>query len=128
MSLGISAREKRWYKGNTRCHTLNSGGDEYSRKLIRWYRDHGYNFIAITEHNFITEVQYLDTDSKDDFLLIQSAEESDYLQGTPIQRNALHTKTLREPQKGDELYIRARVFESSDKFACTQPVFLKKLQ
>jgi hypothetical protein len=28
--------------------------------------------------------------------------------------------------KGDELYVRARVFESSGRFACTQPVFVAK--
>ncbi|MFC1726132.1 hypothetical protein ACFL4T_10935 [candidate division KSB1 bacterium] len=28
--------------------------------------------------------------------------------------------------KGDELYVRARIFASSGDFACTQPVFLRK--
>jgi len=28
--------------------------------------------------------------------------------------------------KGDELYVRTRIYESSGKFACTQPVFISK--
>ena len=102
-SMRASAQDKHWYKGNTHCHTLNSDGDEYPRRVIRWYRDHGFNFITITDHNRITEVQYLDTDDKDDFILIQSEEVSDSFKGTPIHLNALNTKTLVEPQHGESV-------------------------
>jgi hypothetical protein len=99
----LSAQAKRWYKGNSHCHTLNSDGDEYRRRVIRWYRDHNYNFIAITDHNLVTEVKYLDTDDKDDFILIQSEEVSDSYQSTPVHLNALNTQTQIDPQHGGSI-------------------------
>lgn len=45
-----------WFKGNTHTHAAielngwshgNAGPDE----VIRWYHDHGYHFVAITDHN-----------------------------------------------------------------------------
>jgi len=99
----LSAQEKRWYKGNTHCHTLNSDGDEYPRRVIRWYRDHGYNFVTISDHNHITEVQYLDSDDKDDFILIQSEEVSDSYQGSPVHLNAHNISSLVEPQHGESI-------------------------
>ncbi|MFA9453909.1 MAG: CehA/McbA family metallohydrolase [Candidatus Aminicenantaceae bacterium] len=98
-SPGLS-QEPQWYKGNTHCHTLHSDGDEFPRRVIRWYRDHEYNFIVITDHNTITEVKYLDTDDRDDFILIQGEEVSDSFKGTPVHLNALDTQKLIEPQHG----------------------------
>lgn len=97
------ANEAEWYKGNTHCHTLHSDGDEYPRRVIRWYRDHEYNFISITEHNLITETRYLDTDPNDNFILIQGEEVSDSFQGTPIHLNALGVRARIEPQHGDSI-------------------------
>jgi hypothetical protein len=99
----VGGKELRWYKGNTHCHTLHSDGDEWPRRVIRWYRDHEYNFIVITEHNTITEVEFLDTDDKDDFLLIQGEEVTDSFNGTPVHLNALNTKKLIEPQRGTSI-------------------------
>ncbi len=101
-SPGIGG-ELQWYKGNTHCHTLNSDGDDWPRRVIRWYRDHEYNFIVITDHNTITEVKYLDTDDRDDFILIQGEEVSDSYKGTPVHLNALDTRELIAPQHGDSI-------------------------
>jgi hypothetical protein len=46
-------REVRWYRGNTHTHTLWSDGDAAPEMVIRWYRDHGYDFLALTEHNVL---------------------------------------------------------------------------
>lgn len=98
--LTYSAAEQ-WYKGNTHCHTLNSDGDEFPRRVIRWYRDHGYHFLAITEHNKVTEVKHLDTDPLDDFILIQGEEVTDSFRGSPLHVNALGIKELVRPMGGD---------------------------
>jgi len=103
VAMSLAAQEKRWYKGNTHCHTLNSDGDEFPRRVIRWYRDHGYNFITLSDHNLITDVRYLDTDEKDDFILIQSEEVSDSFKGTPVHLNAHNIKSLVEPQRGESI-------------------------
>ena len=46
----------RWYKGNTHTHTLNSDGDSTPDDVVRWYRQHGYHFLVLTDHNFLTSV------------------------------------------------------------------------
>ncbi len=96
-------QEYKWFKGNTHCHTLNSDGDSYPRQVIRWYRDHEYNFLVISDHNFITEIEYLDTDPSDDFILIQGEEVTDSYEGIPIHLNALKAETYIKPQRGNSV-------------------------
>ena len=36
----------KWYKGNTHTHTINSDGDSTPDEVVRWYRQHGYNFLV----------------------------------------------------------------------------------
>src|SRR6185436_11924754 len=45
----------RWYRGNTHTHTLNSDGDSPPDSVARWYRDHGYSFLFITDHEKQTD-------------------------------------------------------------------------
>jgi hypothetical protein len=40
-----------WYKGQTHTHTLWSDGDAAPDYVVNWYKESGYNFIAITDHN-----------------------------------------------------------------------------
>lgn len=42
---------KTWYKGNTHTHTLWSDGDAAPEIVTQWYKDHGFDFLSITEHN-----------------------------------------------------------------------------
>ncbi|HZS07725.1 MAG TPA: hypothetical protein VFD58_23010 [Blastocatellia bacterium] len=51
--------ERRWYKGNTHTHTLNSDGDSTPDEVVRWYREHGYHFLVLTDHNYLTAVDGL---------------------------------------------------------------------
>ncbi|MES2178348.1 MAG: CehA/McbA family metallohydrolase [Gemmatimonadota bacterium] len=50
------AAVSRWYRGNTHTHTLNTDGDSPPDVVVRWYREHGYQFLFITDHEFITDV------------------------------------------------------------------------
>ena len=45
-----------WFQGTTHTHTLNSDGDSTPDNVARWYREHGYDFIFITDHAMITDV------------------------------------------------------------------------
>jgi hypothetical protein len=46
-----------WLKGSTHVHALPSGDSrEPVDGVIRWYRERGYDFIALTDHNRVTEV------------------------------------------------------------------------
>jgi hypothetical protein len=45
-----------WFQGTTHTHTLNSDGDSTPDNVARWYREHSYDFIFITDHALITDV------------------------------------------------------------------------
>lgn len=48
-----SAQEARWYKGNTHTHTLWSDGNDFPEMVVDWYKKHGYQFLAISDHNIL---------------------------------------------------------------------------
>ena len=50
-----SAQASRWYRGNTHTHSLESDGDSPPDSLARWYRDAGYGFLFITDHEKLTD-------------------------------------------------------------------------
>ena len=46
-----------WLKGNTHVHALPSGDSKTPvPEVIAWYQQQGYDFIALTDHNRISEV------------------------------------------------------------------------
>jgi len=42
-----------WYKGNLHTHSYWSDGDEFPEMIMDWYKSHGYNFIALSDHNIL---------------------------------------------------------------------------
>lgn len=44
----------RWWKGNTHTHTLWSDGDGAPEKVAAWYRQHGYQFLVLSDHNVLS--------------------------------------------------------------------------
>jgi hypothetical protein len=48
-----SSGPTRWYKGNTHAHSLWSDGDELPEMVADWYKSHGYNFLAISDHDLM---------------------------------------------------------------------------
>src|SRR6266699_5254539 len=45
----------KWYKGNLHTHSLWSDGNDFPEQICDWYRDNGYNFLAISDHNVLAE-------------------------------------------------------------------------
>lgn len=45
-----------WYRGNTHTHTINSDGDAAPDVVTRWYREHDYQFLVITDHEYLTDI------------------------------------------------------------------------
>jgi hypothetical protein len=91
-----------WYKGNTHTHTLNSDGDSTPDDVVRWYREHGYRFLVLSDHNFLTSVDGLNAlhGADEQFLLIKGEEVSDRLEKTPLHINGLDVSSTVEPQHG----------------------------
>lgn len=85
----------RWYKGNTHTHTLQSDGDSLPEDVVRWYREHGYHFLVITDHDRITIVE-----SSPNFLVIRGEEVTDRLPGRPLHVNAINLERVVQPRGG----------------------------
>ena len=50
--------EQSWYRGNLHTHTTESDGDEEPEKVAAWYREHGYDFLVLSDHNHLTLLDY----------------------------------------------------------------------
>ena len=97
-----AAPRPRWYKGNTHTHTLNSDGDSTPDEVVRWYREHGYHFLVLTDHNFLTSVEGLNAlhGADEKFLVVRGEEVTDAFGDKPIHVNGLNVARLVEPQGG----------------------------
>jgi hypothetical protein len=60
-----------WYKGQIHTHTTNSDGDLTLAQLVKTYRDRNYQFLVVTDHNFITPAEPL---SSNNFLVFNGEE------------------------------------------------------
>jgi hypothetical protein len=60
-----------WCKGNLHAHSTESDGSISPQKLCEAYRMAGYDFVAITDHNMITDTSAY---SRPDFLTIPGVE------------------------------------------------------
>lgn len=100
-----AAPRARWYRGNTHTHTLNSDGDSTPDDVVRWYRENGYQFLVLTDHNFLTAVDTLNAlhgaDGK--FLVIRGEEVSDQYDKKPLHMNGLNLQQLVQPQAGSSV-------------------------
>ena len=63
-----------FYKGNLHSHTTNSDGRLTPTEAAIYYRDHGYDFLALTDHNIYSD--YRDIIKLDDFLVFPGTEAS----------------------------------------------------
>lgn len=104
---GQSAQERKlnWYKGNTHTHTINSDGDSTPDEVVRWYREHKYNFLVLSDHNYLTEIDGLNSifGAAEKFVLIKGEEITDEFQKKPVHINGLNVRELVKPQHGDSL-------------------------
>ena len=92
----------RWFKGNTHTHTLNSDGDSTPDEVVRWYRSHGYQFLVLTDHNFLTAVDGLNAlhGAEQKFLVVKGEEVTDRFAGKPLHINGLDVAQTVAPQGG----------------------------
>jgi hypothetical protein len=84
-----------WLKGNLHTHTLESDGDSTPAEVVRWYAEHGYDFLVITDHDKVTRVE----DGRG-LVLIPGEEVTDRLPKKPLHVNAIGIEQPIAPQKG----------------------------
>lgn len=83
-------------KGNIHTHTTWSDGDHPPQDVYAWYRDHGYNFLAITDHNTLTDPAIFRLlEKKKKFVMITGEEVTMWGAGKQVHVNALcHKATI----------------------------------
>jgi hypothetical protein len=92
-----------WYKGNTHAHTLESDGDSSPEYVAQWYKEHGYNFLVISDHNVLTDPARLSDLADSDFILIPGEELSSSYEGVPVHVNGLNLPGVVDPRTGSTL-------------------------
>jgi hypothetical protein len=85
------AAPARWFKGNTHTHTVNSDGDSTPDDVVRWYREHGYQFVVLTDHNFLTSIDGVNAlfGADQQFLVVKGEELTDRAGTLPLHINGL---------------------------------------
>lgn len=43
-----------WLKGNMHTHSLWSDGNDFPEMIVDWYRQRGYRFLVLTDHNILS--------------------------------------------------------------------------
>lgn len=54
---------QQWYKGNTHTHSLWSDGNDFPEMITKWYKDRGYHFLALSDHNTLHQGERWHTES-----------------------------------------------------------------
>ena len=93
---------KNFYKGNIHTHTNKSDGDEDPIKVTEWYKEHGYDFLVLTDHNHRTILDHGNTtETKGTPLMIPGEEVTLNFQKddvpVPIHINGIGIERVVEP-------------------------------
>ncbi len=94
---------ERWYLGNTHTHTTESDGDTPPAEVTQWYRDHGYNFLVLSDHNTLTDPATLAHLTDTAFILIPGEEVTTSFESASVHVNGLNLPRYVEPRNGSTL-------------------------
>jgi len=97
-----SKLDEHWYKGNLHTHTINKGGDSSPDVVARWYKEHGYNFLVLSDHNYLTDPKGLNSifAAEERFLLISGEEVTSGFEKKPVHVNAFKLHSTLPPIVG----------------------------
>jgi hypothetical protein len=76
-------------RGNIHTHTTRSDGAQSPREVATWYRDHGYQFLAITDHDVLVDPVELGDLETPGFVLIPGEEITSLGNEKPVHLLAL---------------------------------------
>lgn len=105
IAQGPQQNSGRWFKGNLHTHTVNSDGDSSPDAVVRWYKEHGYDFLSLTDHNYLTPTDGLSDvfGAPGKFLMVPGEEVTSGYEGAPLHINALDVRSWIEPASGDSV-------------------------
>ncbi len=88
-----------WFKGNLHTHTTESDGDASPEHVAEWYREHGYDFLVLSDHNHLTVLDDAGSNPGKWPLLIPGEEITSRLfnNTAPVHVNGIGLHTFVEP-------------------------------
>ncbi len=92
-----------WYKGNTHTHTTESDGDSPPEYVAQWYKDHGYDFLVLSDHNVFTDPATLAHLMDSTFLLIPGEEVTSSFEEASVHVNGLNIPHVIEARTAESL-------------------------
>jgi hypothetical protein len=85
----------KFQRGNLHTHSTESDGDHPPEDVYRWYRDQGYNFLALSDHNTLTQPHDFRALETASFVMIPAEEITMQSECKEIHVNALcHRETI----------------------------------
>lgn len=81
-----------FHKGNVHTHSLESDGDSLPADVYRWYRSHGYQFVALTDHDKRIDPRVYRWLERPSFKILPGEEVTMVGGGSQVHVNALCTK------------------------------------
>lgn len=101
LAVSFHAQTLHWYKGNTHTHTINSDGDSTPADVAKWYRENRYNFLFLTDHEYINNVASLNElhGKAGSFIVISGQEVTDSYDKKPYHMNSLGASKVVMPNK-----------------------------
>jgi uncharacterized protein (TIGR03437 family) len=101
----LKTATSQWYRGNTHTHTNESDGDSPPAAVAARYKSLGYNFVVITDHNKLTDVDSLNADLgvPGQFLVMKGEEVTDSYAGKPVHLIAINNIAPVNPQHGSDV-------------------------
>jgi hypothetical protein len=53
--VDASGQATQWYKGNMHTHSLWSDGNDFPEMICAWYKERGYHFLTLSDHNILSQ-------------------------------------------------------------------------
>ncbi|MDQ3024414.1 MAG: hypothetical protein M3R04_08545, partial [bacterium] len=78
----------RWWRGNLHAHSTASDGNLPAAQVADWYRTHGYDFLALTDHDVLNPVP-LAGGSRAGFLVLRGEEVSNAVGSASVHVGAI---------------------------------------
>ncbi|MHB1191705.1 MAG: CehA/McbA family metallohydrolase [Longimicrobiales bacterium] len=99
----LTAVEGAWFKGNTHAPTTESDGDSPPEVVARWYKDHGYDFLVLSDHNVFTDPATLAGLVDSTFLLVPGEELTSSFEKLAVHVNGLNLKGVVEHRTAETM-------------------------
>jgi hypothetical protein len=106
VTSACAPRPLQQWRGNLHTHSVWSDGTDYPEMIAAWYRDHGYHFLALTEHDLLqVGERWLDINAPDEGWPPRNESARNAL---PAYRDSFGAEWVQERQDGQRHLVRLR--------------------